>query len=148
MPDYLSGTLLDLRSSILPSMLVDAPTLSKDCGSSICEATGYVCPLCAIKSMVRLFLFCEETEWLCSLGIDAQRSSYGGPTSLRDRLESIPQRWSEAQSALAVVHCFGLLYAGQANSLLDGDAYVRMHGLEPGWRERTELPAEWGCSPP
>lgn len=139
MPDYISGTLLDLRSSILPSVLnPSAPTVTRVCGYSECESTGYVCPLCAVKVLVRLCLFCEETAWLCYTGAVSQRSSFGGPSSLRDRLDAIPRMWSDVQSRLGAVCAGGLLSAGQANSLLDGEAYSSLFGLPSGWRARTE----------
>ena len=147
MPDYISGTLLDLRSSILPSILDESvPTTTRSCRLSECESTGYVCPLCAVKGLVRLCLFCEETAWLCYTGAVYQRSSYGGPSSLPARLEAIPEMWEGVQSSLVAVLDAGLLYSGQANSLLEGKVYSSLFGLPSGWSARTESAAEDGSA--
>ena len=83
-----------------------------------CYTTGYVCPLCVLKGLVRLYLYGEEG--LSIVGIRAL-AAWG--------MAEIQHDWARQQSRLMVVASSPLYLGGRSNSLLRGPDYIRYYGL-------------------
>ena len=101
-------------------------TQSVACGSdasSRCYTSGYLCPLCALKGLVRLYHYVES-------GMYPGGSYAGGVFSkVFSRQDDILCDWVREQSRLRAVSSSTLYLGGHSNSLLRGQGYTRYYGL-------------------